>query len=59
MNRKRLRFLAVSALLGLAGAVLADGVQDKTLQDIASYRQWTRVNEKPIVVENRLGVIGV
>ena len=52
MNHTRLRFLAMSALLSLTGAVLGDGVQDKTLEEIAGYRQWTRINEKLIVVDN-------
>jgi hypothetical protein len=30
---------------------MGDGVQDQTLTEIAGYRQWTRVNEQPIVVE--------
>ena len=38
MNHTRLRFLAMSALLSLTGAVLGDGVQDKTLEEIAGYR---------------------
>jgi hypothetical protein len=46
------------ALLSLAGAALGDGVQDKTLQEIAGYRQWTRANEKPIAVNGTLGAAG-
>lgn len=58
MNRTRLRLLGMFALLSLTGAALGDGVEDKTLQEIAGYRQWTRVNEKPIAVNGTLGAIG-
>lgn len=54
MNRPRLKLLAISAVLTLTGAVMGDGGADKTLQEIAGYRQWTRVNEQPIVVERSL-----
>lgn len=55
MNRPRLKLLAISAVLTLSGAVLGDGGADKTLDEIAGYRQWTRVNEKPIFVEISAG----
>jgi hypothetical protein len=58
MNHTRLRLLAMSALLSFTGAALGDGVQDKTLQEIAGYRQWTRVNEKPIAVDGTFGAPG-
>lgn len=58
MNGTRLKLLAMSALLSLAGAVLGDGVPDKTLQEIAPYRQWTRATEKPIAVEIGLSAGG-
>jgi hypothetical protein len=51
MNRTRLSVFALSALLSLTGAVLGNG-EDETLKEIAGYRQWTRVYEKPILVEN-------
>ena len=53
MTRTRVSVFALSALLSLAGAVLGNGA-DETLKEIAGYRQWTRVNEKPILVENSL-----
>jgi hypothetical protein len=40
----------VTALLFLAGAVLGDSGSDKTLKEIAGYREWTRLNAKPVVV---------
>ncbi len=58
MNRTRLKLLAMSVLLTLTGVVLGDGVSDNTLQEIAGYRQWTRVNDQPIVVDNLLAAAG-
>ena len=52
MTSTRLRVFAVTALLSVAGAVLGGSAPDKTLQDLAGYRQWERINEKPILVEN-------
>ena len=54
MTSTRLIVFAVTALCSVAGAVLGDSGQDKTLKDIAAYRHWIRVNEKPILVENSL-----
>lgn len=54
MKPTRIRIFAATALLFVAGAVLGNSGDDKTLQQIAGYRQWTRVNEKPIAVENSL-----
>jgi len=50
MSRTLLRFVAVTVLLSLAGAVLGDGKKDRTLQEIAKYREWGRLNEKPMPV---------
>lgn len=50
MTRTLLRVAAVTALLSLAAAVLGDGKQDKTIKEIAGYRGWTRLNEKPMIV---------
>jgi hypothetical protein len=58
MNRTRLKLLAMSALLSLTGAVLGDGVPDKTLQEIAAYRQWTRATQQPIAIESGLSAGG-
>ena len=46
----KMKVLAVSALLSLAGAVLGSNTENETLKDIAGYRRWTRVTEKPIPV---------
>jgi hypothetical protein len=51
MTSTRLSVFAMSALLCVAGAVLGNG-DDATLKEMAGYRQWVRVNEKPILVEN-------
>ena len=51
MTRTRLRVFAVTSLLCLAGAVLGDSGPDNTLKEIAGYREWTRINQKPIVVD--------
>jgi hypothetical protein len=50
MARTLLRFVTVTVLLSLAGAVLGDGKKDRTLQEIAKYREWGRLNEKPMPV---------
>lgn len=47
MTSTRLRVFAVTALLSVAGAVFGSG-QDTTLQEIAGYRQWTRLTPTPI-----------
>jgi hypothetical protein len=51
MGKTRFSVFALSVLLTLTGAVLGNG-DDASLKEIAGYRQWTRVYEKPIVVEN-------
>lgn len=53
MTSTRLSVFAMSALLCVAGAVLGNNGDDATLKEMAGYRQWNRVNEIPIVVENR------
>lgn len=58
MTSTRLKIFAVTALLSVAGAVLADDLQDKTLPEIAGYREWTPLPEKPIVVENAFAAGG-
>jgi|GEM_PF-4375186 len=51
MTHTRLRVFAVTALLTVAIAVLGNG-EDKSLKEISDYRQWTRLTEKPLPVEN-------
>jgi hypothetical protein len=58
MTPTRLMIFAVTSLLSVAGAVFGDGLQDKTLPEIAGYREWTRLTEKPIVVENAFAAGG-
>jgi len=58
MTPTRLLVFAVTSLLSVAGAVFADGLRDKTLPEIAGYRQWTLLPEKPMVVENAFAAVG-
>lgn len=58
MTPTRLIVFAVSSLLSVAGAVFSDGLRDKTLPEIAGYREWTPLPEKPIVVENAFAAVG-
>jgi hypothetical protein len=49
---KKLSFLLALALTTTTTAVLAGGVDDPaTLNQISGYRQWTRVNSEPVIVE--------
>ena len=45
---KVLTFMAVLTTVGLVGAATDDN--QTTLNQIAGYRQWTRVNHKPVQV---------
>ena len=58
MTPTRLTIFAVTSLLSIAGAVFGDGLQNKTLPEIAGYREWTRLTGKPIVVENAFAAGG-
>ena len=58
MTPTRLIVFAVTSLLSVAGAVFADGLRDKTLPEIAGYREWTPLPEKPMVVENAFAAVG-
>jgi hypothetical protein len=58
MTPTRLIVFAVTSLLSVAGAVFADGLRDKTLPEIAGYREWTRITDRPIVVENAFAAGG-
>ena len=58
MTPTRLIVFAVTVLLSVAGAVLGDGPQDKTLPEIAGYREWAPLPEKPIVVEDAFAAGG-
>lgn len=59
MPNTRLRVFAMTALLSVAAAALADNAPDQTLQQIAGYREWTRLTPKPIVVELPPGTFSI
>jgi hypothetical protein len=51
MHKLSLKVLALATALTATGAVLAGNTEDEqTLKEIAGYRQWTRVTEKPVQV---------
>jgi hypothetical protein len=53
MRVSALKIFATAAALTTFGIALANAsAPDTTLKDVAGYRQWTRVTEKPIPVEN-------
>jgi hypothetical protein len=45
------RALVAGTLLSIFGIALAGSTPEKGLEEIASYRQWTRVTPKPVVVD--------
>ena len=47
MNRIALKAFAASILVSAAGAVFAVN-SSSILKEIAGYREWKRVNEKPV-----------
>jgi len=51
MKKILLKVLALVAVMTTAGLVVADtSDSEATLNQIAGYRQWTRVNRKPVEV---------
>lgn len=58
MTPTRLLVFAVTALCSVAGVVLGEGLRDKPLPEIAGYREWTPLPEKPIVVEDAFAAGG-
>ena len=58
MTNETLRLFALGMVICSVGAVLGKSGEDTTLKEIASYRQWTRVTEKPTIVENSLAAGG-
>jgi hypothetical protein len=51
MNKNSLKVLSLIAVLTTAGLVLADTDDGgRTLNQIAGYRQWTRINPEPVKV---------
>jgi hypothetical protein len=61
MKKISLKVLTLLTLLTTAGLVVADtGDNEATLNQIAGYRQWTRVNREPIwVVAAPVGETGI
>ena len=57
MSRTTLKAFAATVLLSLAGAATA-GDSDRSLQEISGYREWARINEKPIEVSTALALGG-
>ena len=52
MKKISLKVLTLVAMLTTAGLVVADtGDNETTLNQIAGYRQWTRVNHEPVQVK--------
>ena len=45
-------FAAAAALTTFGLALVNASVPDTTLSDLAGYRQWTQITQKPIPVEN-------
>ena len=56
----KLMILTGALLLCSVGVVLEHvaAATDPTLAEISQYRQWTRVNETPILVDSSLGFPG-
>lgn len=50
MTNTRLRVFAMTILLSIAAVAMGDNGPDHTLQQIAGYRNWTRLTPKLIVV---------
>jgi hypothetical protein len=50
MTSTRLKIFAITALLSVAATALGDNTADQTLKQVAGYREWTRLTERPIVV---------
>ena len=51
MARKRLSVFVMSAVLSVTVVALGNGEAD-TLKQIAGYREWSRLTEKPIEVKS-------
>ena len=49
MTSKRFSVFVISAVLSVSIAALANG-EDETLKQIAGYREWSRLTEKPVSV---------
>ena len=52
MKTTMLKMMTMVLTLGAVGVVLGNAsASDKTLEEISSYRQWTRVTHKPMIVD--------
>lgn len=60
MTKKTLRIFTAGMVLCSVGVVLgsAAAATDSTLAEIAGYRQWTRLTNKPMLVENSFAAGG-
>ena len=50
MKKISLKVLTLTAVLATAGLVVAGTGDEATLNQIAGYRQWSRVNQQPVMV---------
>jgi hypothetical protein len=50
MKKISLKVLTLMAVLTSAGLVAATASDNETLNQIAGYRQWTRINQQPVLV---------
>ena len=59
MTRKTLKVFTVGMVLFSVSAAFGSttGTADKILEEIARYRQWTRVNPQPMIVQVPVGAI--
>ncbi len=60
MKKISLKVLTLMAVLTTAGLVVADtSNNDAELNQIAGYRQWTRLNPQPVVVVTDLASVAI
>ena len=60
MKNISLKVLTLVAVLTTAGLVIAEtGDSEATLNQIAGYRQWTRINEQPFAVVTDLASVAI
>lgn len=60
MTARTLKVFTLGIVFFSVGAALgsATGPADKTLEEIAHYRQWTRVTPQPLIVQLELQSLG-
>lgn len=60
MKKISLKVLTLIAVLTTAGLVVADtSDSETTLNQIAGYRQWTRINRQPFEVDTDLASLAI